>query len=97
MRNYLYNSSPARPSPHIRDLAKNTQEVKIVVLVLKLLASNKCNRRYFRIPGRGTEILRCFEECTILYIVDNPPREINKTMTSEQKEFKTKSGRSHQF
>jgi len=45
-------------------------------------------------PGRGTDTLRCFEEYIILYTTDNPPEETPKTMTSKQKDFKIKSGRS---
>jgi len=35
------DTSPVCLSPHIRQLAENTQEVKIVVLILKLMANYK--------------------------------------------------------
>lgn len=36
IRNYLHDILPASLSLHIRHLAENTQNVKIVILVLKL-------------------------------------------------------------
>lgn len=46
-------------------------------------------------PGKGTEALRCFEEYTILYIVDKPPGETPKTTISKREEFKIISVRSY--
>lgn len=67
---------------HIQEMAKYTQVVDTYP------GSETCIRgiiEAFKIPGRGTGTLRCFEEFIILYIIRNHSEEICKAMPLKQR------------